>query len=345
MKRTRSLLSAALLCAALLPSPVLAWGAKGHTIVNHLAALGFTGRMPGFLTNPKAVYAIGYLGPELDRDKGAGPSWDADYDTGHFLDLNDDGTVAGVVQLSALPKNREAYDTALRAANTDQYKAGFLPYTLLDGWEQLRQDLAYWRVDDYRATHGATPADRLAGARDRDIDQNLVLRDVGVWGHYVGDACQPLHVTVHFNGWGNYPNPNGYTESTRTHSMFESEFVNRYVTEAAVAKLIPAKSAYPVPASPITQEEMLERLGAYLLATGQTVPHLYDIEKAGGFASGSPEAVQFTTARLAAGATELRDLAVLAWQDSLNASVGYPAIPVRDVLSGKAKWPAVHSQM
>jgi hypothetical protein len=71
---------------------------------------------------------------------------------------------------------------------------------------------------------------------------------------------------------------------------------------------------------------------------------LYTIEKAGGFASGSPQAVQFTASRLATGAAELRDLTVWAWQDSLNASVGFPAERVRDILAGKAPWPAGHNE-
>jgi len=47
------------------------------------------------------------------------------------------------------------------------------------------------------------------------------------------------------------------------------------------------------------------------------------------------EAVSFATARVAAGARELRNLIVLAWDDSLYRSVGYPEIPVQAILGGK----------
>lgn len=334
--RLASLIAAALLACT---SPALAWGTKGHTIVNHLGALGFVGRMPQFLAKPNAIYEIAYLGPELDDLKDSGPSWDGDHDTGHFLDLLDDGTVAGVVNPKAMPKDREAYDNALQAAHTDEYKQGYLPYSLLDGWQQLRKDFAYWRVSDYLARHGKTAVLRLRGEKNRAIEQDLIERDLGVWGHFIGDGCQPLHITVHYNGWGPYPNPNGYTEDRGTHSMFESAFVNKYVSEGAVARYMKPQSRYAVPHALLSQDAVMNDIMEYLLAGAQTVPHLYDIEKAGGFANGSPQAVAFAASRLAAGAMELRDLSVLAWQDSIHDTVGYPNIAVADILSGKASWP------
>jgi hypothetical protein len=72
-----------------------------------------------------------------------------------------------------------------------------------------------------------------------------------------------------------------------------------------------------------------------LLATNAHVPQLYAIEKHGGFRGATPEAVAFTTARVADGARELRDLIVEAWDNSVYDSVGYPEIPVQQILSGK----------
>lgn len=325
LRTTLLTIAAVLACAA--PSP--AWEHKGHELVNNLAAKGLAGRVPAFVTVPQATFEITYLGPELDRLKGSGTSWDGDYDPGHYLDLQDDGTVAGVVALNDLPPSGAAYDEALRAANTDQYHQGYLPYSILDGWEQLREDFAYWRVDKGAA---------------RAIDQQLILRDIGYWGHFVADACQPLHVTVHFNGWGKYPNPNGYTQSTKTHALFEGAFVNKYVTQARVAALMPKAVRLRGSGTLVPQRTVLHEVERYLAHSGSTVPTLYEIEKAGGFASGSPAAVQFTASRLAEGATEMRDLTVWAWEDSLNESVGYPAERVRDILAGKAPWPAGHNQ-
>lgn len=305
-------------------SSALAWGTKGHEIINHLAAASFPKGLPAFLRSSHALYAITYLGPELDRLKGAGRAWDADYDPGHYLDLLDNGTVDGL-PLTALPPTREAYDTALRARGSDQYREGYLPYSLLEGWQQLREDFAYWRVDEYRH-------DTQASA----VDQALIIRDVGVWGHFVADASQPLHVTVHFNGWGRYPNPHGYTQSPRTHELFESVFVDQHITQSEVAALING-AEFPAPQHKVSQSQTMAAISRYLQTTSSTVPQLYQIQKAGGFARGSAAAVHFTASRLAAGANELRELVVWAWRDSLNVKVGYPAQNVRAILSGKVR--------
>lgn len=336
IRRTALALSAALAATC---APALAWGTAGHTDINTIAAAELQGRVPAFVTTPAAQFEISYLGPEPDRLKGSGESWDADYDQGHFLDVLDDGTVAGVVRLSQLPASRAAYDAALQTAHTNQYKQGFLPYSILDGWEQLRSDFAYWQVDSYAATHNPSPQIRKREAAIAVIDQQQTLEDIGMWGHYVGDASQPLHVTVHYNGWGDYPNPNGYTESRRTHSDFESVFVNKFITPDMVRAATHAQSSFPEPQALLSQDEVLKIIGSYLQTTANTVPQVYTIEKAGGFENGSADAKAFVASRLAAGAMELRDLTVLAWQDSKHARVGYPYASVSDVLSGRAPWP------
>ncbi len=313
--------------------PAFAWGSKGHEIIGQLAGSSLPSTLPAFMRTMPAQYEIMYLGPELDRLKGSGTAWDAENDPGHYIDLDDNGMVAGVVSLGKLPASREDYDTALRAAGTDQYRQGYSPYAIIEGWEQLRYDFAYWRVDNYRASHASSSGARAEAATNRAIDQALILRDAGVWGHFVEDACQPLHVTIHFNGWGNYPNPNGYTNARNTHSFFESTFVDRYISPGAVKQLM-VPSMMMAPDKLLTQDQIATLIAGYIQGSLQSVGPLYDIEKAGGFTNGSPAAVKFTATQLARGVEELRDLITLAWYDSLNAQVGYPYQSVRDILKG-----------
>ncbi len=330
MKRIASLLIASVF---VLPAPAFAWGDKGHEIIGQLAGSSFPSTLPAFMRTMPAQYEVMYLGPEMDRLKGSGTAWDAENDPGHYVDLDDNGMISGVVSLQKMPESREAYDTALRAANTDQYRQGYSPYAIVEGWQQLRDDFAYWRVDNYRASHASPAGARAEAAANRAIDQALILRDVGVWGHFVEDACQPLHVTIHFNGWGKYPNPNGYTMSQRTHSFFESTFVNRYLSPGRVRPLMKA-STITAPATLLTQDQIMANVAGYINGSLQAVGPLYDIEKAGGFAQGTPAAITYTATQLARGADELRDLVTLAWYDSLNEKVGYPYQSVRDVLKG-----------
>ena len=115
-----------------------------------------------------------------------------------------------------------------------------MPYSIVDGWQQIRKDFGYWRADVVGIRTSTDPAERAWFEADLKLREKLTLRDIGIWSHYVGDASQPLHVSVHFNGWGNYPNPNSYTTSTALHAHFEGEFVKQYLDRIAVAQaLIP----------------------------------------------------------------------------------------------------------
>jgi len=333
---TISLLAALLLVTfALAPLRAGAWGEKGHEIINDLAAANLPREVPAFVRTSAARRELRYLGPEMDRLKGSGASWDADRDPGHYLDLGDHGKIAGVVALAHLPSDMAAYEAALCAAHTTPYRVGYLPYSIADGWEQIRTDFALWRVERYEAAHAATAAGRARAAAHARLRATLTLRDIGVWGHFVGDGSQPLHVTTHFNGWGSGPNPEHFPQLRGIHSQFESAFVDRYISEAAVQRDIPAYVARD-PRHRISQKRVLSIVARYLQGTNSAVLPLYRIAAAGGFADGSAQARAFTAAQIARGATMLRNLVAYAWEDSLNERVGYPAVAVRAILAGKA---------
>jgi hypothetical protein len=330
----KSIALAAALASLLLPAQALAWGSTGHRMVNDVGASMLPATVPAFLRTPAAIADITTLGPEMDRLKDSGQSWDSDNDTGHFLDIGDDNKIAGTITLDNLPPSFAAYDAALRAIGQDPFKEGYVPYTILDGWEQIRKDFAYYRAETYAAAHATSPADKAFFAQDLPLRERLTIRDIGVWGHFVGDASQPLHITIHFNGWGNYPNPNGYT-TKHIHSFFESEFVRDHARTAAVKALVPAYVATD-PGTLMTQDAMLKQIGAYLTTSAARVVPLYELQKSGDFDNGSPKATAFVDQCLAAGATQFRNWIALAWEDSLNETVSYPSVNVRDVLSGKA---------
>src|SRR5437763_430431 len=94
----------------------LAWGATGHRLIGREAISALPAEVPAFLRTPAAVDAVGELGREPDRWKGAGKAHDADRDPAHFVDVGDDGAIFGGPALGALPETRANYDAALRAA-------------------------------------------------------------------------------------------------------------------------------------------------------------------------------------------------------------------------------------
>jgi hypothetical protein len=305
---------------------VLAWGATGHRIIGQLAVEALPDTLPAFLRTADAVEAVGELAREPDRWKDSGKTHDSDRDPGHFIDLGDDGKVFGGPALSNLPETREAYEAALRQVNSDSWKAGYLPYSIIDGWQQLVKDFTFWRIDAAAAEHVSDPAHRAWFRSDLAERQQLVLRDLGSLAHYVGDGSQPLHVTIHFNGWGPFPNPQGYTEE-HIHGPFEGPFVHDHVDPAAVkADMAPYHDCACAIASWTAD---------YLTATSRQVEPLYALYKAGDFTRADPQARSFVTERLATGASALRDLVVDAWRASAAGRAGWPAVTVADVEAGK----------
>jgi hypothetical protein len=335
MKRLAVVSFVVLAAVAVAPDRAAAWGATGHRIIGVTAVRALPAEIPAFLRTPHAAEDEGELSRELDRSKGSGKIHDSDRDPAHFLDLDDQGRILGGPLLSALPPTRAEYETALRAAGVDSWKAGYLPYAIVDEHQQLVKDFAYWRVLVAAEKNRAWRKRGAWFAADRRRREALILATVGTLSHYVGDGSQPLHVSVHYNGWGDYPNPQGYT-AAKIHAPIEGAFVRDNVTVAAVrARLAPLR---------LCGCAVERETATYLAATGAQAEPLYALEKAGGFAPGDPRGTAFVTARLAAGASELRDLIVEAWRASAQAQVGWPAVNVADVVSGKVDpFPALYA--
>jgi hypothetical protein len=289
---------AALLC--ILPAtPSFAWGPDGHRIVNRLAAEKLPAEVPEFLRSPAAVDEIEYLGPEPDRWRSANePELNATQAPEHYIDLE----LADMV--GKLPRRRYDYIAALYATgltHPDQAfelrpeKVGLQPWVTSEVYQRLQAALREYR--EQKARHEDTKAVEAAA-----------IFYAGWLGHYVGDGSMPLHTTVNYNGWVEKENPNQYVTSPGIHSQWESAFVHRNMKAADVEPLMtPVK----------TLHDPFEDYVAYLRASHALVERVYQLEKAQGFEGpGTAESRQFTAERLAAGASELRNMIVTAWEQS-----------------------------
>lgn len=324
-KAKRAVVTAACLLAVAAPAPkVLAWGATGHRLIGELGEAALPADLPAFLRTPQAIEAVGEYAREPDRSKGSGRIHDTGRDPAHFVDLDDSGRVLGGPSLAALPPTRSDYGTALRGVGSDSYHAGYLPYAIVDGWQQLVKDFTYIRVLEAGIPREANPEHKAWMERDLERRKVLTLRDLGVWAHFVGDGSQPLHVTVHYNGWGPYPNPDGYTED-KIHAPFEGAFVETNIRPADIRSAMQSDAP--------CAESVETCVARYLATTATAVRPLYALWKDGGFAGADPvRGKAFAAARLAAGADELRDLVVRAWTASAEGQVGYPPITVQQVV-------------
>jgi hypothetical protein len=240
--------------------------------------------------------------------------------------VDDAGKVLGGPSLGALPATRSDYEAALQKVGTDSYHAGYLPYSIIDGWQQLAKDFAYWRVLTAAVPRERDPVRKAWLERDLARREAQTVRDLGVWAHYVGDGSQPMHVSIHFDGWRNYPNPHGYTQD-RVHAPFEGAFVRAFVGADRIRAAMQAPSPCP--------DAIEVCVSRYLGVTAATVEPFYALQKDGAFAGADPvRGKAFAAERLAAAADELRDLVITAWAASALGSVGYPEVPVEQVVKG-----------
>lgn len=336
MKRTLIALAAVAIIAAP-AADVGAWGATGHRLIAVAAMRGLPDELPAFLRTTEAATEVGELTREPDRWKGGPRTHARERDTAHFIDFDDNGHVltgAGP-RIDAMPELRSEYEAALTRAGLDVDDAGYLHYALIDGWQQLVRDFAYWRVLNAAEARETDPGRRAWYAEDRRRREALLIRDLGVWSHYVGDASQPLHTSIHYNGWDeDTPNPEGFTRSRRTHGLFEGAYVR------GVARLDLVEAA--MPEADLAEAAIERRTVAYLGDTLAQVTPFYRLERDGAFGEGDPRGGAFAIERLGAGAGELRDLIVLAWRESADARVGWPAVAVAEVEAGTADpWDAM----
>ncbi len=269
-----------------------AWGNEGHRIINHLAVVNLPPDIPSFLHSEAAINEIEYLGPEPDRWRSpAEPELNAAQAPEHFIDLE----LADA--LGPLPHRRFDFDALAFAAGQRPEKIGLQPWEATEVWERLKAALR-----EYRHLSAAHQDTRAA--------EQAAIFYAGWLGHYVGDASQPLHTTVQYNGWTG-PNPNGYTTAHTIHWQFEGPFVGANLHDGDV-------QPHMTPAHALEGDIFADYM-AYLRQTSRYVEKVYQLEKIGGFeGQGTQESREFTVERLAAGASMLRDMIYSAWLQSGN---------------------------
>jgi len=301
-----------------------AWGDSGHRMVGQEAMRALPSDMPAFLRTPAGITDVGEYSREPDLWRGSGSIHDAERDPAHSIALTDDGLTLAGVDLDHMPATRSDYEATLRARGVVPAKAGYLYYSTIDAWQQVTKDMAYWRLISHAESRERDPAKKAWLVAMRLRRENLMLRDIGILSHYVGDATQPMHVSIHSNGWGDYPDPKGYTKAM-IHWPIEGGYVRGHVT----ADMVRAKIAAYVPCDGV------EACLAHRLERNFTqVEPIYALEKDGGFRETDARGPAYLAGLLARGASDLRDDVMDAWRASLDMGVGHEQVPCKDLLSG-----------
>lgn len=301
-RRTALALGIAALALATMGAAARRWGADGHRLTARAALRALPAGMPAFFTD--AADELVWLNPDPDRwrDRAEGaldPALGGHHAPEHYIDLEQ--TTPG----SLLAPDRVAFIDSLRAAGRPEVP-GVVPWRILELTQRVRSQFRAWR--------------RMPDGPERRFLERRIINDAGVLGHYVADAANPHHTTIHHNGWVG-PNPDGFATDPRTHGRFESEYVRTHMSDADLAPRVPPEAR--------VHRDTRQAVWAHVLASHAQLRRLYELDRAEPFgaATQGTDHRAFAADRLAAGATMLRDLWWTAWVMSGEPDPPPPARP------------------
>jgi hypothetical protein len=283
------------------------WGQHGHQLSGRAAAMKLPEQMPKFFR--KAVNQLSYLNPEPDRWRDRAESdldkaFDSAFAPEHFIDLE-------LVPPAAFDAvNRYDFTAELVKAGRKPTAAGFSPFRILELFQSLRVEFRLWRAE--------------RDPNKRSWIEQRIINDAGVLGHYVSDAANPHHTTIHYNGWSG-ENPKNYTAFTRE----QNQGIHYRFEELYVQTHIQLNDALPLVGKERVIAKPREEIWNYIRSSNALVEQLYILDKQEKFnaETKSPEHKKFVSGRLAAGAQMLRDLWWTAWVTSAPSPTPAPFKP------------------
>jgi hypothetical protein len=269
-----------------------AWDYEGHHAINELALASLPKDFGGFELTPALKGRIEYLAGEPDRWRNIGDLPLKNFNgPDHYIDLEDLKLFGLTPETLPMMRYDFAADIAkARAAHPEKFPPidpdkdadhtreldGFLPWAITENYEKLKSDFSSLKA--FRQ-YGGTP-EEIANA------QADCIYVMGVMGHYVGDGAQPLHTTVHFNGWVG-DNPKHYTAGPVT--GMERTFIHAWIdggyfratggikVDALIGKIQPATRI----SNADQPNGMFKAAVNYLVEQNKFVEPLYEMEKNG----------------------------------------------------------------
>ena len=155
---------------------VWGWWSGGHGILTRAAVQALPDDVPEFFRDGERMIAHCSYDPDISKNRGA-PHVRAAEHPEHYLDIE-------LLEDKPLPKSRYEFTQLCTELGIKPDKVGFVPYALAEWTERLA--VAF-------AEHRKWP--------NNFFIQSKCLVYAGFVAHYAQDMCQPLHLTIHFDGW------------------------------------------------------------------------------------------------------------------------------------------------
>ncbi len=172
MKRFYNIL---ILFSIFLTTPTWAWWGGGHDILTQAAVKALPEEMPEFFRSAGKMIAHCSYDPDISKERGTPHARQAEYGE-HYVDIELFGE-------HPIPEGREAHIKLCAELGLAPRTVGTLPYALAEWTERLAVAFAEYRKWP-----------------DNPMIQNKCFLYAGFLSHYAQDMCQPLHLTIHFDG-------------------------------------------------------------------------------------------------------------------------------------------------
>ena len=172
MKRFCNIL---ILFSIFLSTPAWAWWGGGHDILTQASVKALPEEMPEFFRSAEKMIAHCVYDPDISKDRGTPHARQAEYGE-HYIDVE-------LLKDHPIPEGREAHIKLCAELGLAPRTVGLLPYALAEWTERLALAFAEYRKWP-----------------DNPMIQNKCFLYAGFLAHYAQDMCQPLHLTIHFNG-------------------------------------------------------------------------------------------------------------------------------------------------
>jgi hypothetical protein len=271
----------------------IAWDYEGHRIINQLAIASLPADFPAFALTAAQRERIAFLAGEPDRwrnvpdrRKGTDLALAQYNEPDHYIDLEElslygltpetlpplryDLVAQLALARAAHPEKFPPIDPARNLDHTRQL-VGFLPWSITEYYSKLKSEFSYLKAFEEA---GGTP-EEIANA------QANIIYTMGVMGHFVGDATQPLHTTIHFNGWTG-ENPHQYTTNRAFHLWIDGGYISKVNVAGDLGemkkKLRPARFL-TLNNQTIQPEQTFQAVVAFIGEQNKLVEPLYQLEK------------------------------------------------------------------
>jgi hypothetical protein len=265
----------------------LAWDYEGHRVVNQLALASLPTNFPAFVREPAAAERIAFLAGEMDRWRNTPDLPLKHYSfPDHYMDLEELADYGlkpemlpvfrydFVAELALIRKaHPEKFPQPAAASNEDHTHGlvGLLPWGIAESVGKLKSGFSY-----LKALEEAGTPEEIANA------QANIIYVMGVMGHLVADASQPLHTTVHHHGWVG-DNPQHYRTSRGIHSWIDGGYLNKSGganVNDLKGRLRTAQTP-TINGRPAKPEETFQVGMLFLIETHKLVEPLYQLDKEG----------------------------------------------------------------